>query len=436
MICILSVLRKITGIIWIRINNIRSFQSHEEMSSPAAVHSSYVSLMAKNLGRWLVSVCAVALLSCSHSDTLPIVATLELIPFSGSITVGATLQITATTKDASGNVLVGRNVAWSSSNTSVATVSSAGLITGVADGSATITAISEGKSATAQISVTPTSSARSNVDRPDDLSGPQIHVMYVIPRDGQDRQLDIDGTLERSVSSFHNWFIQRSNGLAFRFDTFQAGLDITFYRLSRTNVEMIAFGAFVVTQIELELRNVGRIDPNKLYIVYYDGGSTYSCGGAAWPPKVPGQVAALYLRGTPGGIQCGAQQFVTSPTQFPGYWEFAMLHDLIHTLGIVAERAPNHTTRNPAHVPERNDLMFGGPESWIIGDMTVLDVGGDDYFGPNVPPGVTLLDTSRFLTTVDPTSRLFLEPLSPGRSIELAEAFATLPPHPPFPLEP
>lgn len=107
------------------------------------------------------------------------------------------------------------------------------------------------------------------MDRADDVRGPQIHVMYVIPSDGQDRQLDVDGTLPRSVASFHNWFSHSTNGLAFRFDTFQGELDITFYRLSRTDAEMIAFGAFVVTQIEQELKAVGKIDPNKLYLVYY-----------------------------------------------------------------------------------------------------------------------------------------------------------------------
>jgi len=389
-----------------------------------------------------VSLAAAGFLSCSDSGSPPIsgpeptIVGLELNPSSGSVIVGATLQLTATTKDASGNVLTGRSVTWSSSSTSVAAVSSTGLVTGAAPGAATITATSEGKSATAQISVTPVSSGRSIVDRSDDSSGPQVHVMYVIPSDGEDRQLDVDGTLARSVASFHNWFSQRSNGLAFRFDTFQGVLDITFYRLSRTNTEMIAFAAFLVTQIEQELRNAGRIDPNKLYIVYYDGGSTYSCGGAAWPPRVPGQMAAMYLRGTPGGVQCGAQQFVTSPTQFPRYWEFAMLHDLVHTLGIVAEAAPNHTTAYPAHVPERHDLMYSGPASWIIDATTVIDVGGDDYFGPEVPPGVTRLASSPFLTTVALTSLPLLEPLSARAALELAEAFATLPPHPPFPLKP
>src|SRR5439155_8194305 len=57
-------------------------------------------------------------------------------------------------QDASGNALAGRVVTWSSSNTSVATVTGSGLVTGVAAGPATITAASEGKNGTAAITVT------------------------------------------------------------------------------------------------------------------------------------------------------------------------------------------------------------------------------------------------------------------------------------------
>jgi uncharacterized repeat protein (TIGR02543 family) len=82
------------------------------------------------------------------------VATVTVSPTSASILVGATQQFTATTKDAGGNVLTGRAVTWSSSNTGVATVnSSTGLVTGVAAGSVTITATSEGKSGTATVTV-------------------------------------------------------------------------------------------------------------------------------------------------------------------------------------------------------------------------------------------------------------------------------------------
>ena len=82
------------------------------------------------------------------------VATVTVSPSSGTIYVDGTLQLTATLNDADGNTLTGRVVEWSSSNTSVATVTSTGLVRGVGEGSATITARSEGKSGTATITVT------------------------------------------------------------------------------------------------------------------------------------------------------------------------------------------------------------------------------------------------------------------------------------------
>src|SRR5207237_1911851 len=66
---------------------------------------------------------------------------------------GQTVQLTATPRDAGGNVLPGRTVTWASSNTSVATVSASRLVTGKVAGTATITAPSEGQSGTSAITV-------------------------------------------------------------------------------------------------------------------------------------------------------------------------------------------------------------------------------------------------------------------------------------------
>jgi uncharacterized protein YjdB len=70
-----------------------------------------------------------------------------------SINVAQTTQATATTLDANNNVLTDRVVSWSSDNQAVATVSSSGVVTGVASGTASITATSEGKSGSATINV-------------------------------------------------------------------------------------------------------------------------------------------------------------------------------------------------------------------------------------------------------------------------------------------
>jgi uncharacterized protein YjdB len=83
------------------------------------------------------------------------VATVELVPATATIIIGATQQLTATLKDAAGNVLTDRTVTWTSDNDLIASVSSTGLVTSKSVGSATITATVEGKSATAKVTITP-----------------------------------------------------------------------------------------------------------------------------------------------------------------------------------------------------------------------------------------------------------------------------------------
>lgn len=69
-----------------------------------------------------------------------------------SIDVGATTNATATVRDGRGRV-VSKPVDWSTSNASVATVSSSGVVTGIAPGTATITATSSNKSGSATVTV-------------------------------------------------------------------------------------------------------------------------------------------------------------------------------------------------------------------------------------------------------------------------------------------
>ncbi len=81
------------------------------------------------------------------------VATVTVSPSQASVNVGATQQLTATLVDANNNVLTGRTVTWSTSDASKATVTSDGLVTGVAAGAVTITATSENKTGTSAVTV-------------------------------------------------------------------------------------------------------------------------------------------------------------------------------------------------------------------------------------------------------------------------------------------
>jgi uncharacterized protein YjdB len=77
------------------------------------------------------------------SEVDPPTVSIIIAPASASLAVGGTQQLTATLKDAAGNVLENRPVFWSSSDPAVATVTASGLVTAIAAGSATISAASQ-----------------------------------------------------------------------------------------------------------------------------------------------------------------------------------------------------------------------------------------------------------------------------------------------------
>lgn len=89
------------------------------------------------------------------------VAIVSITPNPVDLPLGMQVQLTATTKDAQGNVLTGRTVTWTSSATGTATITSAGgLVTSAAIGATTITATSEGVAAPMPLNVRSDPSAR------------------------------------------------------------------------------------------------------------------------------------------------------------------------------------------------------------------------------------------------------------------------------------
>lgn len=233
---------------------------------------------------------------------------------------------------------------------------------------------------------------RAVTDMPDDIAGPQVHFLYVVPSDGGDRQLDTNGVISDSVASWQAWLRGQTEGRGLRLDTYQGEFDITFLRFA---------GAFVGRNSLDVLRAAGFNDPTKIYAVYWDGGAGWSACGASWasPP-----FGILILRGTPRGSSCALFPLGGDP---PGYLDFAMLHEIGHALGYVPSCAPHSTL--PAlgpHVSDsRFDLMYTGNEPWGVGEpgRMQLDVGRDDYFMANVP-GCPDLSASPYLASLHSVS--------------------------------
>lgn len=82
------------------------------------------------------------------------VAAIFITPNPATVPAGQAAQLAASPRDAAGNVLTGRVITWSSSNETIATITSDGRVTGVTPGDATIRATSEGVPASVPIRVT------------------------------------------------------------------------------------------------------------------------------------------------------------------------------------------------------------------------------------------------------------------------------------------
>jgi alpha-tubulin suppressor-like RCC1 family protein len=108
----------------------------------------------------LLGILGLAVLAACHkssdaSTAPPTVASVTIAPTSGTVVVGQTLQLAATTYTQAGVVLTGQTETWTSSATTLATVSTTGLVTGIAPGTVTITVTSGTVSGTSTVVVIP-----------------------------------------------------------------------------------------------------------------------------------------------------------------------------------------------------------------------------------------------------------------------------------------
>jgi hypothetical protein len=238
---------------------------------------------------------------------------------------------------------------------------------------------------------------RTTVDRPDDTDEYQVQILYVLPSDGVDQELDTSGALFNSVNIWNEWFNEQTNGSQIRLDTYENQMDIAFVRLDSTDEDLAAEGLYIRDRIERELDELGFNNPQKLYAVYYGGTANETCSGGAWPPSLVGRVGAVYLNGQFENEtipDCNQNRFATSSDAI-GYLEFSMLHEILHTLGVVPECAPHHTWSG--HVSDTPlDLMYAGDQPW---QPEILDDGNDDYYNHDIADCLDIADSA------------FLEPL-------------------------
>jgi uncharacterized protein YjdB len=140
-------------------------------------------LPARRLGTLALFAALLAPAACGDgsTDSSPTVASVAVSAPAGEVIAGETMQLSATPLDDEGKPVQGRTMAWSSDNAAVATVSDAGLVTGVAPGSATISAAADGRTGTRSITVLPVPVASVAIEpaAPSVVAGQQLALTLV-----------------------------------------------------------------------------------------------------------------------------------------------------------------------------------------------------------------------------------------------------------------
>ncbi len=195
-----------------------------------------------------------------------------------------------------------------------------------------------------------------------------MHWVYAIPSDGADRLASYGSAMQADAESIDAWWRSQDPLRAPRNDLapFSCGLqlDLSLLRLPQSGSQLASIDTRF-RAIAMSLMAVGFSSRHTKYLVYYDG---------PVEPDVCGQ----------GGSDSSGLGFAVVYVQACAGvpWNTTAAHELIHTLGAVANGAP-HMCPEPddGHVCDNPyDLMFPfGDETPITG--LALDSGRDDYYG-------------------------------------------------------
>ncbi len=216
----------------------------------------------------------------------------------------------------------------------------------------------------------------------DRMGGPQVHVVYAIPSDGQDRFAELASGLATDIANIDAWWRREDPAKAPRFDLFEFPacesrfglLDLSSARLPDSAASLTALdGRFERIANRLGAPPFDFAELNKKYLVFYDGpvGDDDVCGTGSGAPTIGGRFsfAIVYLRSS-----CG----ITVGDGRGG--AIVGAHELLHALGALPDGAPHACPSDDGHPCDSTaDVLTpfyrGGPL-----DAAFLDVNRDDYY--------------------------------------------------------
>lgn len=180
---------------------------------------------------------------------------------------------------------------------------------------------------------------RSLVDRPDDLTGYQVRLIYVVPADVKDRNLDTNGTISKWIEEVRK--VSRvQTGLTSRFDTYQSKFDIGFLKSKYTIAQLAKSSTLDAIDLLGKELSISEQDSLKGIGFIIDGrliNSEY-CGYA----NLPGKYFTAWL-----GESCWEDSDWYNNRTYMTWMAQTILHEWLHNLGV-------------KHTCVKDDLMWGG----------------------------------------------------------------------------
>ncbi len=219
---------------------------------------------------------------------------------------------------------------------------------------------------------------RSTIDRPDDISGFQIHVVYVVPDGSSDLQFDTSGQIDSWVKEGNSWLNSKVNR-NLRFDTFQGATDVTFLKSQFRVNELCYENCKALSKLESEFRGQNpTYDSSKtLLFMVADVLDRDSCG---WAQQSSNLALAQGFGDSRNGCNLSSSK---AKTGLSGPAK-TIIHELFHTFGL-------------GHVCiDASDLMLGEPECRIddntYGEVPItFDLKRNQYLGSDIGFGVDIL---------------------------------------------
>ena len=259
---------------------------------------------------------------------------------------------------------------------------------------------------------------RSFQDNPDLLNNEQLHAIFLLPCEMEDRKFDVNLNIDFSLSAINKWFLGKSQNQELRFDkNAKNKIDVTFMRTNKTmkwfddkveDTEKKIDISDKIKKIIFDNKNKFHNFEKKKFIVFFEGWERRKyinydvCGKSSYE----GQIAIYYsasrfkkyigdeiiLKNKKRIFTCTKNDHLNDHGDFTfGDAEATILHEILHTLGAPSTCGKNVDSKSFHVIDSEKDILHS------ISGIQYLDYNNDDYYNHNLIDCRDLKD-SKYLT--------------------------------------